>query len=157
MIRMDCSLSGIHRDLTGSNLFSAVAARSDSKRALFVPKNTGRRGLYKTALQWRSCFCRGRPYLGRALSASLLPCKCGRVRISCCVNPDHEHSANFIAPASQFAWETRGFVRAGRRTRERTETRGEGRGAFRPREPRAVFLGRLELPPDSDWPRGSSR
>src|SRR5579863_4707870 len=57
-----------------------------------------------------------------------LPCECERVRISCCINPDNEHSANFIAAATQFACQARGFLHAGGRTRERIKTRGEGRG-----------------------------
>ena len=36
-----------------------------------------------------------------------LPCKCGRVRIPCCINTDNEHSANFIAAATQLAWQAR--------------------------------------------------
>jgi len=38
----------------------------EMNRALSIPNSTGRRGLYKTVMQARRWFCRGRPSLGRA-------------------------------------------------------------------------------------------
>src|ERR1700722_19986990 len=55
---------------------------------------------------------------GRILFDFHLPCKFWRVRISCCINPNYEHSANFGSVASQFPRQARGFFRAGRRTRK---------------------------------------
>src|SRR5260370_41910587 len=43
---------------------SGVETQLEKKRALSVPENTGRRGLYTTVLVGGTC--RGRPFMGRA-------------------------------------------------------------------------------------------
>ena len=53
----------------GESPFSQVVAQFEKRRALSVPKNTGRRGLYKTLIVTGSC--RGRQFLGRAVVRSL--------------------------------------------------------------------------------------
>src|SRR5580693_4812388 len=77
-------------------LFSWDWRKSRSLASLGMTLNYFFRSLVEAARFW-----------GGQLFASLLPCACGRVRISCCINPDYEHSANIISAATQFARQAR--------------------------------------------------
>jgi hypothetical protein len=57
------------RTLKATPRKKSVVTQFEKRRALSVPKNTGRRGLYKTL--FASSSCRGRPFLGWAAVRSL--------------------------------------------------------------------------------------
>src|SRR5512135_835888 len=64
------TLRGGLRSFVPSELFATIPAsylaKRDRKPALSVPKNTGRKGLYRIVAPWGNWSCRGRPFRGRA-------------------------------------------------------------------------------------------